>query len=760
MTRRRWRITLLAAAATLAAIYPITSLFRSSDWLPKAALVIGFVAGVGLLMRGLTRSRVLVLVVQLVVSSYVAVALNAWSTFRLGLPTGRTFDLLGELTKEAIETISRYSVPAPLGEGVTFWLVLAVALVATCVDAMAATWRSPAAAGLPLLTAYLITAANGNAALALRYFVLPVALWLAMLHTSARAQFGRWSTTSATDAHGHDATGDDVSALRSLSLAGAKLGVLGIVVAVALPVLVPHFPPRYLVDGLGRTSTGGTGSVGFNDTVDLERSLNNSDPTPLLRYQTTGVASVPLRVVATSFYSRGQWLPTKRQGAQQTQLPPPGKRVDYVMTVSDNELDAPRVAAPYPVVDYAMDGDVTVDIDPVTRDLQVNQPVSSYRVTYADLAPVAAELRASGEVSSPEVVEDDFRLPASAQDQLKQWSDDVVGTASNPLDKAIAIQNHLRDTSRYTYTLNVAPRERQADGQPVDPVLTFQQTRRGYCVQFASAMIMLARAQGIPARMALGFLPGTRSGDSFIVRNSDAHAWPELYFQGYGWLRFEPTPGGRSGTPPPYTQQGGSGSTNGGRPVDETETTSAPSRSLNEPRDNEPQAGGGSTQQDEGFELLSTRGVAVVGTVLVVLLAVLVMPLTAWIARLRRRRRAANQQELVEIEWDSLTSHLEDLGLSAPAGATLRVQRDRYITDGHLDEESAGAMRRVTATLERARYDRPERTTRDETATLHHDIRSVRRQITGTRARGVRIRSFLWPTAGVSVWRRIMSRRR
>ena len=91
----------------------------------------------------------------------------------------------------------------------------------------------------------------------------------------------------------------------------------------------------------------------------------------------------------------------------------------------------------------------------------------------------------------------------------------------------------------------------------MEPIRNFYETRRGYCVQFATAMIMMARAQGIPARMAIGFLPGQAAGtDKYIVKASDAHAWPELFFQGYGWLRFEPTPGARAGTPPPYAVLG------------------------------------------------------------------------------------------------------------------------------------------------------------------------------------------------------------
>ena len=71
------------------------------------------------------------------------------------------------------------------------------------------------------------------------------------------------------------------------------------------------------------------------------------------------------------------------------------------------------------------------------------------------------------------------------------------------------------------------------NGQQIgDPILRFLKSKTGYCVQFASTMVMMARAKGIPARMALGFLPGTQDEGLFTVRSSDAHAWPELYFAG------------------------------------------------------------------------------------------------------------------------------------------------------------------------------------------------------------------------------------
>ena len=73
-------------------------------------------------------------------------------------------------------------------------------------------------------------------------------------------------------------------------------------------------------------------------------------------------------------------------------------------------------------------------------------------------------------------------------------------------------------------------------------------TKEGYCQQFAFGMAVLARLAGIPARVVVGYTQGSFIGnDNWQVKTSDAHAWPELYFPGDGWLRFEPTPPNAAG---------------------------------------------------------------------------------------------------------------------------------------------------------------------------------------------------------------------
>ena len=112
--------------------------------------------------------------------------------------------------------------------------------------------------------------------------------------------------------------------------------------------------------------------------------------------------------------------------------------------------------------------------------------------------------------------------------------------AKTAFQDAVALQDWLSAGGGFRYTLN-APTVISESG-----LANFlDHTKRGYCQQFSFAMAALARLLGIPARVAIGFTSGTPvAGNQWVVTTHDAHAWPELYFQGFGWLRFEPTPRG------------------------------------------------------------------------------------------------------------------------------------------------------------------------------------------------------------------------
>jgi transglutaminase-like putative cysteine protease len=137
-----------------------------------------------------------------------------------------------------------------------------------------------------------------------------------------------------------------------------------------------------------------------------------------------------------------------------------------------------------------------------------------------------------------------LQLPDNLPQRVKDLSVSLTASADNNYDKAKAIERYL--ASNYSYNLDVPPVPRDRDF--VDYFL-FDQTE-GYCTYFASAMAILARCAGLPARYVEGYMlppePVEDSSNWYIVTNMQAHAWVEIYFEGYGWLPFEPTPPFRS----------------------------------------------------------------------------------------------------------------------------------------------------------------------------------------------------------------------
>ncbi|KAB8142594.1 transglutaminase domain-containing protein [Chloroflexia bacterium SDU3-3] len=150
-----------------------------------------------------------------------------------------------------------------------------------------------------------------------------------------------------------------------------------------------------------------------------------------------------------------------------------------------------------------------------------------------------ASLRAAGEAYPDWVRTRYLQLPETMSQRVAEQAHQIVrqASATSPYDKAVAIQAFLR-----TY---VYDEKRQAPPTDTDWADYFIfESKRGYCDDFATAMIVMLRAEGVPARLAQGYAGGSFDQDlgAYVVRESVAHSWPEVYFPGFGWQRFEPTP--------------------------------------------------------------------------------------------------------------------------------------------------------------------------------------------------------------------------
>ena len=150
--------------------------------------------------------------------------------------------------------------------------------------------------------------------------------------------------------------------------------------------------------------------------------------------------------------------------------------------------------------------------------------------------PPQAALRKAGTDYSTDIRGRYLQLP-TLDPRIPELMKQITAHADNPYDKAGSIESYLR--SHYGYTLDLS------GPPPADPLAYFLfQKRAGHCEYFATAMTVMLRSAGIPARYVNGFLTGEYNsvGGDFVVRASDAHSWVEAYFPGFGWLTFDPTP--------------------------------------------------------------------------------------------------------------------------------------------------------------------------------------------------------------------------
>ena len=168
----------------------------------------------------------------------------------------------------------------------------------------------------------------------------------------------------------------------------------------------------------------------------------------------------------------------------------------------------------------------------------VNRP-AQYTIVSSVPDIDASALRAAGRDYPPQIAATYLQLPDDLPAELIAYAAEITAAAPpTPYDRAVAIEAALR---RLPYTLNVPT---PPAGHEVISWFLFD-LKQGYCDYFATAMVVLARLSGIPARLAIGYTMGQLDPQrgTYVVTEMDAHSWPELYFPGQGWIPFEPTSG-------------------------------------------------------------------------------------------------------------------------------------------------------------------------------------------------------------------------
>lgn len=759
----------LAAIATLTAAWPISTLLADATWLRKALLILAVIAVSGVGARSLALRGWQVPVVQLVCFTLAASAIYARGYLWHGLPTFETLGFADGLVREALANAQHYSAPAPSTPGLVFVSGCSLGLVALLVDYLAVTRRSPALAGLPLLTLFLTAVANRGSTMPVIFFLTAAAMWLVLVTRTNSTILRRWGTFALP--HEPMPQSLDSPGLHEYASMARMLGTVALVAAVTVPAVLPQFSPKFLESGLGHNSSGGgnsTNTVGFSQSLDLAADLKDPSKAPVLQYTTKDPSPPPLRVAVGSDYrpEPGIWLPWGkpwRSSSGKTELSayplvqsPPGlspgvPKQTFAIDVSRNLLADPYLAAPYPLTGANLGG-IAWGADYQTQSIRVAARPDSYTVSYWDLQPTMAILRSSPPVSDPtrSLFGLDLSLNGPYVGRVTTLTKQLTSGINSAYDKAMAIQQYLRTDGGFTYSLTLAPPVKNRAGKDAgyDALTNFLITKQGYCVQFATAMVMMSRSAGIPARIDIGFLPGTEAKGVWTVVAADAHAWPELYLTGIGWTRFEPTPS--RATPPDYAIP----VTPPGNVFDAgpLSSTMAKSPSVSPPKDLvAPTTGNGEIPKVNLSPtsilrwLMHGWGSAVLAS-LIGLLGALVVPTAALWRRRRAMSTVRTDSERVEVQWELLTSSLDDLGIAPAPTRTPRQLHAYYDRAALLDVAPSEALGRVVQALERSRYALP----LPFPDGLSADVRQVLKAAAATREGKDRFRAVMWPSSGIA----------
>jgi len=474
---------------------------------------------------------------------------------------------------------------SPMGPdpGVLLIFVTTICLVAALADLVVSGLDRPAWAIAPLATLFAVPALGlgfdsgvlSFACLALGYLGVLVAdglnraaAWNRGLSAdSSRGESFRTGTTGT-----RASTGAGPVVWRAAGLLAGPAVVLALVFAVLLPTI--SLPGVGLGGGFG-----GNGPLQLTDpSLDLKRNLNQPTNRVVFHYTTDRPGGVYLRMAALPQFSAAGFGNTQIRLNTGTSLSePPGYsgQVPPLRTTRITSVDfsSQYLPAPYAARGFTASGQWSYNSDSLTIVNSENKADEltnlSYEVRSWDIAPTAADLSRSG-VGAPADGDVTAEVPQDLPPALVDLSRQVTRGADTPYARAAAIQAYLRDPANFTYDVQQRP------GNGYDALVNFlTKDKHGYCEQFASAMAMMARVNGIPSRVAVGFLPGSQSsGDTFDVSIRDMHAWPELYFANYGWVRFEPTPGVQTGSPPAWTVPNDDSAT----PTQSAQASAAPSR--------------------------------------------------------------------------------------------------------------------------------------------------------------------------------------
>ncbi|MGW1951895.1 transglutaminase TgpA family protein [Streptomyces sp. NPDC001920] len=759
----RTRMALCAAAATLMASCALLPLVSPVTWLFQAVFLLSVQTAVGMAARRVPLARPLTVAAQALVALMLLTLTFAGKQAIIGVVPGpEAFRHFADLLQAGANDVSRYSIPAPLSDGIKLMLIGGVLVIGLAVDTLAVTYRSAAPAGLPLLALYSVAAGLSDGGADWLWFLIAAAGYLMMLLAEGRDRLSQWGRVfgGAPRTPGGEPTGA-VAPVRT----GRRIGMVALGIALVVPLALPAMNGG-LLDAAGTGVGPGSGRGGtisaVNPLVSLRDSLNVDEDRQVLSLKTStdDISDLYLRIVSLDDFDGTTWQPSKRsiqsvpnEFPTPIGLGPEVRRAEVETTISAADWYGQNwLPMPYPPSGVDIGGNWRYE--PLGMTVVGDRRQTTRGVTYTvrslDVQPTAKQL--ADAPAPPAALKREFtELPDSLPAAVARTARQVTKGAASHYEQAVKLQDYFAVTGGFQYDTNVKV------GSGRQAIARFLKDKQGFCVHFSFAMAAMARTLDIPARVAVGFAPGTPQGDESVsVGLKDAHAWPELYFEGVGWTRFEPTP--TRGSVPSYTQSDSTGSTlpDVARPTQSASTGPSASVSASEScaagkpelcASESPQAAlptGG-----DGPKWYVALAWALGG------LAALLIPLAPMLWRLRTRavRLGAHGRTEADVPvhtlavWQELTDIAWDFGIRPDDSQTPRKTAARIVRLGHLDAPAAACVHRVADAVEQVLYAPSPR----PTAGLADDVRGVLSDLRSKAGWATRTRALLAPMSTVRV---------
>jgi transglutaminase-like putative cysteine protease len=739
----------VAALATLCASTALAGVIEGIRWLGYAGIAIVVVTATGLGLRAVRAPIVVVGLAQMFAVLSLLIALFTNSGIAGMLPGPAALSELTEVLHRSVEVVRTGVPPVDATAAVLCLVVLAIGLVSVLVDTLAVAAGTPAACGLVLLCVYAVPASLAIDMLPWWSFVLGAGSFAMLLAVDGAHRHQQWRNRP--------------------ELPGTRVGVgsPAAQVSVALVVALLAGATFTAIGTVGQLPGGGgggsSGGLGLKPFTNLRGFLDQGSNRELFRVRGLGDQARYMRMITLPVYNpNGGWeLPDPMPPGMSTKgsLPqPPGDntagevvRID-IEAIEHKDLFAPVYGTP-----ERMQGlPAAMRYDAVSGMVynQTHRKLPRFVLETDMSQPSAEDLRQAGtDYTALDLV---YLASRDIDQQVVDLAADITAGQPTPYDKAVALATYF-DGNGYSYQLETAT------GNDEDALVDFLiHSKTGFCEQYASAMAILARAAGLPSRVAMGYTAGFQSNDYRSITTKDAHAWVEIFFPGQGWQLFDPTPltDGRTYTPPYAAPSSGADSSDDPTSQDQQPRASADTTAPLNNRENDPEAGAtpgsGAQQQDQSTPWIwwAAAVAAVLATLLTVLglragrarglvtvrlhrvlirLAVACWTLAAvllvgawswWISALlvvlvaasapglvrnvrRRNHRhavVAHRPSAPSAAWAELLAESVDRGAELADTETVRSTARRLAREHGLDEDGKRALRTVVTAVERSWY--------------------------------------------------------